>query len=47
MADLARLDENCQDQRFCELVKALKKWRKRNPKIVKTEKNAKQEILIS
>ena len=42
-ADLVRLGDSWQDWGFCELVEALRKWTKRTPKIIASEKNPKRD----
>ena len=42
-ADLVRLDDSWQDCGFSELVKALRKWTDRNPKIIASEKTPKRD----
>ena len=46
-ADLVRLDDSWQDWGFCKLVEALRKWTKRNPKIIASEKKPRNRIMFT
>ena len=43
IADLVRLEDSWQDWGFSELIKALRKWTERNPKIIASEKTPKRD----